>query len=145
MKKEASLRSDGSGRIQSESPVAFNQTTRSLSADYARSIADTYSWHNGYTYQYKNVHVIPVDPTIAKKIVGNYNLQEDALAPPTVVQIKNENNKIYIQNQSGSTKYELKAASKTEFFNQEREALLKFLDTKYTQFVISGMTATKIQ
>lgn len=35
MKKEASLRSDGSGRIQSESPVAFNQTTRSLSADYA--------------------------------------------------------------------------------------------------------------
>jgi CubicO group peptidase (beta-lactamase class C family) len=115
-----------------------------LLAEIVRSIADTYSWHKGYTYQYQNIHPIPIDPSITQKIVGNYNLQEDALAPPTVVQIINENNKIYIQNQSGSTKYELTAASKTEFFNQEREALLKFLDKNYTQFVISGMTATKI-
>ena len=112
--------------------------------EIVRSIADTYSWHDGYTYQYQNVSALPTDPSIAQKIAGTYNLQVDALSPAVPVKITYENNKIYYNIGGGAFKAELTPASKTEFFNQENEFTILFSDENYNQFVFSGMTANRI-
>lgn len=105
-----------------------------LYPEIIRSIADAYSWHKGYTYEYKNAQAIKIiDPVVLHKIVGRYNLRIDSINPPRLVQIVTDNKEIYYT-EDGIKKYKLIPISKTDFFNEDRDFVVHFNDENYTQF-----------
>jgi CubicO group peptidase (beta-lactamase class C family) len=113
-----------------------------------RSLADAYQWPDGYTYTYKIVQPITIDPAIYQDYVGKFEISgSKPSAPLLALTLSAKNNKLFITLPFQSTKnetFELTPESELKFFTLDGGFEIEFTPDNHNEFSFMGKKAQRV-